>query len=155
MITQCELTWKIIDCVEEFSINFLTNVIQEENFNLLIEEINKIYTPWFPKPVKQIHIDDLFQRSKDHLAEIQRLDLNEIRDRIREIEGSKVDLTNYLDHLQTIYNDFESNVLEDEDDLKSSESQENDDVNEILEESRELLSRFEVILENIKVKLNL
>ena len=36
-----------IDCVEEFSVNFLTNIIQEENLNNLIEEINKVYTPKF------------------------------------------------------------------------------------------------------------
>ena len=47
IIPQYSLYVYSIDCVEEFSVNFLTNIIQEENLNNLIEEINKVYTPKF------------------------------------------------------------------------------------------------------------
>src|SRR5207237_221874 len=41
IIDQCQLNWHIIDCVEELSTNFLTNTVQEENINTLIDKINK------------------------------------------------------------------------------------------------------------------
>ena len=47
LIIQYSLYVYSIDCVEEFSVNFLTNIIQKENLNSLIEEINKVYTPKF------------------------------------------------------------------------------------------------------------
>ena len=49
IIDQCQLNWHIIDCVEELSTNFLTNTVQEENLNTLIDEINKEYVPLFSK----------------------------------------------------------------------------------------------------------
>ena len=52
MMEQCQLNWSIIDCVEELTANFLTNTVQEETFNTLIQEINKNYTPKLKKKQK-------------------------------------------------------------------------------------------------------
>ena len=52
IIDQCQLNWQIIDCMEELSTNFLTNTVQEENLNTLIDEINKEYVPLFLKKKK-------------------------------------------------------------------------------------------------------
>ena len=49
IMDQCQLNWSIIDCVEEITANFLTNIVQEETFNTLIQEIKKNYIPKFRK----------------------------------------------------------------------------------------------------------
>jgi hypothetical protein len=52
LMEKCHLNWSIIDCVEELTANFLTNTVQEETFNILIQEVTKDYTPKYKK--KQI-----------------------------------------------------------------------------------------------------
>ena len=48
IMSRCQLNWHIIDCVKELLAN-LTNTIQEENINSLIDKINKEYVPKFLK----------------------------------------------------------------------------------------------------------
>lgn len=64
IMDQCQLNWSIIDCVEEITANFLTNVVQEETFINLVQEINKNYTPKLKKRdldlCKSISIHALF-----------------------------------------------------------------------------------------------
>jgi hypothetical protein len=72
LMTQCQLSWNMLDCVEEVTINFLTNTVQEENFGRLVTEINKEYRP------KYDELDDneddaavLLEQSKNRLVNFQ------------------------------------------------------------------------------------
>ena len=64
--------------MKELTVNFLTNTIQEENLNTLINEINKEYIPKFLKRDMANEISELIQGAKIHLDEIKQLNLNEI-----------------------------------------------------------------------------
>jgi hypothetical protein len=53
IMSTCRLNWKVVDCVEELSVNFLTNTVQEENFDTLLTEISKEYRPAFSSANKK------------------------------------------------------------------------------------------------------
>lgn len=159
IIAQCQLDWRVIDCVEELSVNFLTNTVQEENLNMLINEINREYTPKFSFSAKTNEIneiDELIQGAKTRLAEIKQLNLNEISTQVNSLKGTnKLELE--LEQLQAEFNGIEFDICEDENKRRSldlNEDQE-EEFNCILEERREILSRLEVIIENAnKLKKN-
>lgn len=150
IIAQCQLNWNVIDCVEELSVNFLTNVVQEENLNVLIDEINQEYTPKFSKR----GVNELIQGAKTRLAEIKQLNLNEVCAHLSTLK-EKVELEDYQDNLKTMFNGFEYDIIEDEDSCESLDLNEKEKelFNNVIEERRELLSRLEVIIENITTKL--
>lgn len=147
MITQCQLNWRIIDCVEEFSVNFLTNTVQEENINILIDEINKLYRPKF----LQKNRIDIFKRAKNRLNEIKSLNLNEIDEQIKSLRGTEV-LPEIIQQFEMMVNNNEFDIMEDECEFESRnfQTEEGDEFTNIIDESKEILSRLGTILENAK-----
>ena len=147
MITQCQLNWRIIDCVEEFSVNFLTNTVQEENINVLIDEINKEYTPKF---LQTNSIIELFKRAKDLLNEIKKLNLNEMSKQIESLRGTEV-LSEILQQFESMVNNHEFDIAEDEHEFYCNlQTEEGDEFTNIINESKEILFRLRTILENAK-----
>ena len=168
IINQCQLNWCIIDCVENLSVNFLTNTVQEENINILINEINTEYTPKFLSSAKSKskrvedspsgmanEANNLMQRVKERLAEMKQLKLNELASKFNLLKGSN-ELEKCLEQLQTVFNNCEFDISEDEDKCESLDLNEaqGEEFNNIMEERREILSRIEVIIENTVNYLN-
>jgi hypothetical protein len=147
IIAQCQLNWHIIDCVEELSTNFLTNTVQEENINTLIDEINKEYIPKFSKK----KIKEISQRLKARLNEIKNLNLNDINGQIKILRGTDV-LPDVLRQFETLVKNYEFDIMEDEHDIENLNLQieEEDEFTKIIEERKEITSRLGVILENAK-----
>src|SRR5438045_2281630 len=109
MITQCQLNWRVIDCVEEFSVNFLTNTVQEENINILIDEINKEYRPKF----LQKNNIEIFKRAKDRLNEIKKLNIDEIDSKTKILRGTGV-LQEIIQQFENLVNNYEFDIEENE-----------------------------------------
>jgi hypothetical protein len=152
IIARCQLNWKIIDCVEELSVNFLTNTVQEENLNILVSETNKQYAPKFSKRNENNEVHELLEVAKIHLNEVKNFNLNEAEAQLNLLKGTeeKNQLSNKLEQLQIVFNEFEYDIVEDEDMRLSLDLDEEveDLFNNIMEERRELLSRLEVLIEN-------
>jgi hypothetical protein len=159
LIARCQLNWQIIDCVEELSVNFLTNTVQEEHIDTLIEEINKEYAPKFltkrsgNNEVDEVH--KFFEEVKTRLNEIKNFEKT-INKSIAQIESLKEtnQQNQLLEQLKTEFNKFEYNIIED--DKRNCEflelnEEEEEEFNSIMEERREFLSRLEVAIENIKL----
>ena len=158
LIARCQLNWQIIDCVEELSVNFLTNTVQEEHIDTLIEEINKEYAPKFlTKRSGNNEINEVrkfFEGVKTRLNEIKNFKRT-INQSIAQIESLKEtnQQNQLLEQLKTEFNKFEYDIVEDERNcefLKLNE-EEGEEFNSIMEERREFLSRLEVAIENIKL----
>ena len=158
LIARCQLNWQIIDCVEELSVNFLTNTVQEEHIDTLIEEINKEYAPKFLKKrsgnneVNEVR--KFFEGVKTRLNEIKNFKRT-INQSIAQIESLKEtnQQNQLLEQLKTEFNKFEYDIVEDERNCEFLElnEEEGEEFNSIMEERREFLSRLEVAIENIKL----
>ena len=158
LIARCQLNWQIIDCVEELSVNFLTNTVQEEHIDTLIEEINKEYAPKFltkrsgNNEVNVVH--KFFEEVKTRLNEIKNFKMT-INKSIAQIESLKEtnQQNQLLEQLNTEFNKFEYDIVEDERNCEFLvlNEEEGEEFNSIMEERRELLSRLEVAIENIKL----
>jgi Rad3-related DNA helicase len=158
LIARCQLNWQIIDCVEELSVNFLTNTVQEEHIDTLIEEINKEYAPKFltkrsgNNEVNEVH--KFFEGVKTRLNEIKNFKMT-INESIAQIESLKEtnQQNQLLEQLKTEFNKFEYDIVEDERNCEFLElnEEEGEEFNSIMEERREFLSRLEVAIENIKL----
>jgi hypothetical protein len=147
LIARCQLNWQIIDCVEDLSVNFLTNTVQEGNLEILINEVNNEYVPKFKRSGNRIH--GLLKEAKSRLNEIKNLKFNEINAQIKALEDPN-QLDEMLDHLQTSFNEFEFDIAEDENRRGSLSLNEEEEFDNIMEERKELLSRLEVIIANAK-----
>jgi hypothetical protein len=165
LMLQCQLNWSIIDCVEELSVNFLTNTVQEENFNTFIEEINKDYSPQYlsrtstnQKKSAQSEFDKLLEGSQARLAEIQKLKLSEIEEHMKVDQSYKLSAED-IDKYKDEFNNFEFDIAADEDKLRGiAEELAGEDyekVIDIIDQRRELLSRLEVILENLDKRIGI
>jgi hypothetical protein len=155
LMTQCQLSWNMLDCVEEVTINFLTNTVQEENFGRLVTEINKEYRP------KYDELDDneddaavLLEQSKNRLVNFQgQINLENIRNQVGQI-NEKDELIKFVNNLQTERNKFEYDIAEDGSTLDSIENhiekKEYDIIEAHLQKRRVYLSRLDVLLENIR-----
>src|ERR1041384_4970246 len=119
LIARCQLNWQIIDCVEELSVNFLTNTVQEEHIDTLIEEINKEYAPKFltkrsgSNEVNEVY--KFFEEVKTRLNEIKNFKMT-INKSIAQIESLKEtnQQNQLLEQLKTEFNKFEYNIIEDD-----------------------------------------
>jgi hypothetical protein len=154
IITKCQLNWQIIDCVEELSVNFLTNTVQEESLNILINEINEEYAPKFlTKRSENNKIHELLEKARFCLNGIKSLDLNAIDAEIKTLKETN-QLNEMLDLLQTKYYELEYDLVKDEDEREFLDlnEKEEEEFNNIMEERREFLSRLEIIIENTKNK---
>ena len=151
IIAQCQLNWHIIDCVEELSTNFLTNTVQEENLNTLIDEINKEYIPKFAQRKGISEIKEIAQRAKARLNKMKNLNLNEI-DKQLKVLGETVVLSDVLQQFEVLVNNYEFDIAEDECEFESRnlQTEERDEFINIIDESKEILSRLGTILENAK-----
>jgi hypothetical protein len=147
LIARCQLNWQIIDCVEELSVNFLTNAIQEESIDTLINEINKEYAPKFLTRSRNNEVRKLFEKAKTRL--------NEIKNLIAQIKSSKE--TNQSEQLRKEFNEFEYDIVEDERarEFMDLNEEEEEEFNNIIEDRREFLSRLEVVIENAEVAIKL
>ena len=158
LIARCQLNWQIIDCVEELSVNFLTNTVQEEHIDTLIEEINKEYAPKFlTKRSGNNEVNEVrkfFEGVKTRLNEIKNFKRT-INQSIAQIESLKEtnQQNQLLEQLKTEFNKFEYDIVEDECNCEFLElnEEEGEEFNSIMEERREFLSRLEVAIENIKL----
>ena len=150
LIARCQLNWQIIDCVEELSVNFLTNAIQEESIDTLINEINKEYAPKFLTRSRNNEFRKLVEGAKTRLNEIKNFKMT--NEKIAQIKSSKE--TNKLEQLRKEFNEFEYDIVEDERARESMElnEEEEEEFNNIIEERREFLSRLEVAIENAAIK---
>ena len=149
IIDQCQLNWQIIDCVEELSTNFLTNTVQEENLNTLIEDINKEYIPEFSKKNNE-KVNEITQRAKARLIEIKKLNLDEMDTQLKNLKGTDV-LTVILQQFKDLFNNYENEIMEDELEFENLGLQiEEDEFTNIIKERKEIISRLRVILENTK-----
>ena len=153
IVARCQLNWRIVDCVEELTVNFLTNTVQEENLKMLINEINKEYAPKFLKRDMANEISELIQGAKIHLDEIKQLNLNEISTQVDASKKKGInELEEVLEQLQKVFNGFEYDIAEDEDKCESLSlnlnEEEKEEFNNIIEERKEILSRLEVMIEN-------
>jgi hypothetical protein len=152
IISKCQLNWHIIDCVEELTVNFLTNTVQEENLNILINEINKEYTPKFSEKNSSINkFNELSQRAKARLSKIKELNLDSIDAQLKNLQGTEAG-SEVLPEFETLLNNYEFDIAEDEYEFESLAPQieEDNEPTEVMEERKDILSRFKTILENIK-----
>ncbi|MGF7230368.1 hypothetical protein, partial [Arachidicoccus sp.] len=152
IIDQCQLNWHIIDCVEELSTNFLTNTVQEENLNTLIDEINKEYVPLFSKKKSIGETKEMIsQRAKARLNKMRDLDLPGIEAQIEILKGTDV-LWEVLYDFDKLARNSESDIMEDGRgfenlNLEGEDEFTNEFIN-IIEERKEILSRLRTILGN-------
>ena len=151
IISKCQLNWHIIDCVEELTVNFLTNTVQEENLNILINEINKEYTPKFLEKNSSINkFNELSQRAKARLSKIKELNLDDIDAQLKILQGTEAG-SKVLTEFETLLNKYEFDIAEDEYEFESLAPQiEDEEFTEVMGERKDILSRFKTILENIK-----
>ena len=151
IMAQCQLNWHIIDCVEELSTNFLTNTVQEENINTLIDEINKEYISKFSKKRGISEIKEISQRIKTRLNEMKNLNLGDIDTQIKILRGTDV-LSEILHQFETLFKNYEFDIMEDEHDIENLnlQTEEEDELTNIIEERKEIISRLGVILKNAK-----
>jgi hypothetical protein len=167
LIEQCQLNWQIIDCVEELTTNFLTNTVQEENLNILIDEINKEYILKFSKKKSASGLNEyipesskknsnnksinekISQRAKVRFNEMKRLNLDEIDVRLKSLRGTDV-LPVVLQGFKELADNYERDIMEDEREFENLDLQieEGDEFTNIIEKSKEIISRLGVILEN-------
>ena len=152
IIDQCQLNWHIIDCVEELSTNFLTNTVQEENLNTLIDEINKEYVPLFSKKKSIGETKErISQRVKARLSKIRDLNIPNIEAQIEKLKGTDVQWE-VLYEFDKLAKNSESDILEDEYEFENLNLEEEDEFTieftEIIEERKEILSRLGEILKN-------
>ena len=152
IIDQCQLNWHIIDCVEELSTNFLTNTVQEENLNTLIDEINKEYVPLFSKKKSIGETKEMIsQRVKAYLSKMKDLNLPNIEAQIEKLKGTDVQWE-VLYEFDKLAKNSESDILEDEYEFENLNLEEEDEFTieftEIIEERKEILSRLGEILKN-------
>jgi hypothetical protein len=155
LMSQCQLSWNMLDCVEEVTINFLTNTVQEENFGRLVTEINKEYRPKYDE--LEDNEDDaavLLEQSKNRLVNFQgQINLENIRNQVGQI-NEKDELIKFVNNLQTERNKFEYDIAEDGSTLDSIENhiekKEYDIIEAHLQKRRVYLSRLDVLLENIR-----
>ena len=153
IMSRCQLNWHIIDCVEELSTNFLTNTVQEENINTLIDEINKEYVPKFSKKKSISEIKAISQRAKARLDEMKKLDLDEIDTQTKNLRETDV-LSEILQQFEKLVNNYEFDIIEDEQEFENLNLQIEDDDEftfaNIIKERKEIISQLGVILENAK-----
>jgi len=152
IIDQCQLNWHIIDCVEELSTNFLTNTVQEENLNTLIDEINKEYVPLFSKKKSIGETKEMIsQRVKARLSKMRDLNLPNIEAQIEKLKGTDVQWE-VLFEFDKLAKNSKSDILEDEYEFENLNLEEEDEFTieftEIIEERKEILSRLGEILKN-------
>lgn len=156
LIARCQLNWQIIDCVEELSVNFLTNAIQEESIDTLINEINKEYAPEFlTRRSRNNEVRKFFEEAKTHLNKIKKFKMT-IDEKIARIKSSKEtnQQNKMLEQLKKEFNGFEFDIVEDERTCESMKlnDEEEEEFNNIMDERREFLSRLEVAIENADIR---
>ena len=140
--------------MEELSTNFLTNTVQEENLNTLIDEINKEYVPLFLKKKSIGETKEMIsQRVKARLSKMRDLNLPNIEAQIEKLKGTDVQWK-VLYEFDKLAKNSESDILEDEYEFENLNLEEEDEFmiefTEIIEERKEILSRLRAILKNVE-----